>query len=94
LFGLLNYLSAHKLPKAAIKLVLDAIVESYFPCFCLSFRNDGKKWQFEWGVGDEVPWEEYEAQEELPALPVTYCLEVKQLIGWVNGRIAKLRGKV
>jgi hypothetical protein len=48
----------------------------------------------QWGLRDDVPWEEFEAKEDLPAMPVTYCLEVEPVIGWVNRRIAKLRGKV
>ena len=98
MFALVHYLRAQKFPKEAIERAVEETFLNYeLPCECLCFRVEGNKWHLEWRTCDvEVPWNKFEAKKNLPALStaVTHEVDVKSLIGWVNGRVAKVKGKV
>jgi hypothetical protein len=98
LFALVNHMRDLKLAKEAVELVVEEIfVKSDLPYARIAFHRKGDTWNLDWGFCNDMPWNEFRAEENPPATSpkIEYELDVASLVGWVNGRVqAQMKGKV
>jgi hypothetical protein len=97
LFALVNQLHNDGLSNRVIPVLLEEVflTPKLGPVSWFRLTRVGDKWQAKFSTG-ELRWEDIPGRRVKAKASVShgiYLLDVRALVGWVNSRVAKLRGR-